>query len=162
MSDEIKDLSSSIIVLNNISKFPKHLKDLIYVYIPYTELICLNKNYFIKYHFNHRYNFYLFYATSIKKTNYIEGYIKHVIKNDLIYILDLILLRLKNRWLKKTRYHYKGNLYPCYLSYLQSLCIAYNSNNCLIKIKEILKCKKNKKGKKSYRNVISYNNTWKN
>lgn len=115
-----------------------------------TNILNIENDYFI------RKNYFL-----ILKSNYISNdqYITMLIRNGYDYILNTIIINKYNHWKNIKNYYYKGNKYPSYIIFLESLCIKYNSNKCRLVIRNLCDSKLRKK---RYKKIKTITNRWTN
>lgn len=143
--------------LFEISKTPEVIVNKIFEYVPIYTKQKLNKELYVKHHYNLRYDFYTYgLITGLQKKYQSDSYLKFIIQNDYNYIFSVLLLRKHYTWLKPKKILYKKNKHRCFLSFLCCLCEEYKSQKCL----ELIQSKF--KDKNLYRNVVSYNNKWTN
>lgn len=158
---------------------PDDIINVIKEFLPINVLFYTSRRYFEKYYINYR----LFINKSNTKKNnllhitndyYIRGnhflqlkyntinnsrYLNMIIRFDHFYIFGIIMEKKFKYWKKLKNYYYNGNRYPNYITFLDSLCIKYNSNKC----RNILNEKNNKEyklRKKRYKKIKTIHNRW--
>jgi hypothetical protein len=105
-----------------INKLPFVLINYIGEYIPFTSLVFVNKNYYIKYH-------YLLKICLIPKLC-IENYIRDIVKRDYHFVFDRLLNENYKKWLNMNGIIYKNTIYKNYIYFLKDFCLIHESNKC--------------------------------
>jgi hypothetical protein len=131
-----------LIKLKNI--FPIELIKIIFSYIPYHNIIFLNKNYYFSYH-NHL------------KINNIEKYVRNIIRFDNSFVFQMIINENLNKWLNIKKYLYNNIICYDYLSFINYFIIKNKANNCKKILDNLVGIGKNEFKKKN----IIINKRWK-
>tara|TARA_B100000963_G_scaffold348556_2_gene356325 strand:+ start:5173 stop:5679 length:507 start_codon:yes stop_codon:yes gene_type:complete len=166
-------------MLDNI---PHDVINVIKEFLPINVLFYTSKKYFEKYYINYR----LFinknnnnnvvdnYLLHISNDYYIRGnhflqlkynainnsrYLNMIIRFDHDYIFKTVMDQKFKFWKKLKNYYYNGSKYPNYITFLESLCIKYNSNNCRNIINENNEIEY-KLRKKRYKKIKTIHNRW--
>lgn len=116
---------------NNINKLPNVLIDYIKDYIPYTSLVFVNREYYIKYH-------YLLKINGLIPKIYIENYIRDIVRRDFHFVFEKILLENYKKWLDIKQFIYKNIIYKNYIYFLKDFCLINESGKCRIILNNFL------------------------
>ena len=100
-----------------IAYFPENVLSLIFEYFPYNKKYILNKS---CYNLYHKYITFTLY----------DSYIRHIIRNDMVYIFNIAYSESKEKWKSKTKKNYRGKKQMNYMDILNQYCIEYKSNKC--------------------------------
>lgn len=133
-------------LLQNITKIPEVLIDIVYEYIPLSTKIFLTKK---KYSENH----YLV-KSYINKRQY-ENYIRSMVRQDNSFVFSFLMHENIIIWTRIHNYLYKDHTYPNYILFLHEYCIENESTRCrelLDKYIEILGLNKNQHKKSTHNN----------
>lgn len=119
------DISNIIVsyLTIQISYFPMNVKYLIMEYLPYHNIYILNKYYYNMYH------------KKVIFTPY-DSYIRNIIRNDMIYIFQIVYTENKDKWSVNKKISYKGKKVMNYIELLNQYCIEYKSSKCRKLLKE--------------------------
>lgn len=141
------DISDLMQFFKNINVLPDDIISLIYLYIPKSATIFLNReNYLENHHLIRQF---------INKTN-IEKYIRSMVRQDNHFVFELLLDENHIRWINMKRYYYKECIYANYLNFLDSYAIDNQSTKCrkiIVSLLEKLGLNKNQHKKKTIRYI---------
>lgn len=125
-------------LLQNISKLPEVLVDIVYEYVPLlTKIFLTKKNYCENHHVVKSY---------INKRQY-ENYIRCMVRQDNSFVFSFLMHENIIIWARIHNYLYKDYTYDNYILFLHEYCIENESTRCreiLDKCIEILRLNKNK------------------
>jgi sugar-specific transcriptional regulator TrmB len=102
-----------------VNELPDVIIDIIFEYIPKTNVIFLNTTYYKLYHHFLKPHIRLY-----------ESYIRDVIKRDNDFVFKEILRENNDRLIKCKKYRYKDMIFNNYIYFLQYFCIEHNSEKC--------------------------------
>ena len=158
---------------------PEDVINIIKDYLPVNVLFYTSKKYFEKYYISYRLfvnknnsnNNNLIHITNdyyLRKNYFLclnfnsinnNRYLTMIVRFDHNYIFGIIMEKKFKQWSKLKNYYYNGDKYPNFITFLDSLCIKYNSNKCRIILKNINE-EEYKLRKKRYKKIKSINNKW--
>jgi len=89
-----------------------------------------------------------------------KSYLMKLIRNDYDYIFNIILKKKFNYWFKPWDFKYKQTTFPCFIEFLNFLCLEYKSRRC----RKIINDHKKTNGfdKKKYKRIRTKNSRWTN
>jgi hypothetical protein len=136
-------------ICKQILLLPDDIKLIIKEYIPFIVIIFLERKIYLS---SHPYiEFHL--------RSSINNYFRFVVRNDLDFVFEQVLINNYQKWLYIKKYKYKETSYYNYFSFILSFIIENNSNKCG-NIANLF-IKKNGISKKSYKNNTFINKRWK-
>jgi hypothetical protein len=131
----------------NINNLPKELILLVSSFIPVVAKICLNKEFYKKYH--HLFRDYI-------NKRELENYIRTTIRQDHDFVFSHILQENYKKWFNMKKYLHKNCIYSNYIYFLKTYCVENQSAKCneiiLFLFKELGLCK-NQHKKNLIRNI---------
>lgn len=104
-----------------INYLPDELIKYIFEYIHPSEIVFVNKEYYLSYH--------SFVRQMIPKNNY-ENYIRETIKRDHAFVFDQIIKENWKKWLLIREYLYKNSVYSNYIYFLKDYGLINDSIKC--------------------------------
>ncbi len=113
--------SSNFTFFKNMNKLPNIIVDIIYGYIPISELMFLTKDIYIENHYLVR--------GYVNKTK-IEKYIRTMVAQDNYFVFKQLLVENSKRWLNMKKYYHKECIYINYLYFLECFAIDNKSVMC--------------------------------
>lgn len=119
-------------VLQKIDTLPIELIKIIFDFLPDHHKICLNKNYYEKFHYLTRQliiNNFL-----CGKSAGLESVIRDIIKKDHHYPFEKLINENFNKWVSMKKYRYKSLLFSNYIYFLIYYCNENSSIACLNKL----------------------------
>jgi len=130
------------LLLISLDLIPMDCINIIKIFIPLEELYLSCKKYFQDYNdfkINTKYN----YLT--------RSYLVKIITNDFHYIFDIILHKKFISWFKAWKFRYESINFPCFIEFLNHLCLKYKSRKC----RKVINDHKIKNGfeKKKYKRI---------
>ena len=117
-------------LLKSVISLPDVLIDYIKKYIPFKEIVFINKEYYLLYH--------PFIKKMIIKNNY-ENYIRDTIRRDHHFVFEQMTKENWKRWLSIRDYRYKNSIYSNYIYFLKDFCLINDSTNCRNVLNSFLK-----------------------
>tara|TARA_B100000795_G_scaffold186711_1_gene141924 strand:- start:124 stop:552 length:429 start_codon:yes stop_codon:yes gene_type:complete len=95
------------------------------------------------------------------KSKYLtRSYLVKIIRNDFHYIFNIVLHKKFIDWFKAWKFRYEEITFPCFIEFLNYLCLKYKSRNC----RKVISDHKIKNGfeKKKYKRIRIKNSKWSN
>lgn len=139
-----------LVCLFRINRLPQELVREIYDFLPIKTRCILNK--FLYQIFNKHYLH--------------DAYIRHIIRKDLDYVFNDIVQKNFQNWEKVKKHKYKNKIFSNYTSFLNNICIEFNSTKCRTILQEVLTISlisKNRHKKNITKNIIKIiNREWTN
>ena len=118
-------------LLKNIYNLPEEVVWYeIYQYIPQIITIFLTKKNYVQDH--HLIRQYI-------KHDQIETYYRAMVRQDNDFVVRLLLVENKNKWLNMKTYYYKSCIYSNYLTFLEYYAIENESTKCRTVISDLSK-----------------------
>ena len=104
-----------------INYLPDELIKYIFEYVHPSEIVFVNKKYYLSYH--------SFVRQMIPKKNY-ENYIRETIKRDHSFVFEQIIKENWKKWLSIREYLYKNSVYSNYIYFLKDYGLINDSIKC--------------------------------
>lgn len=137
-------------LLQNISKLPEVLVDIVYEYVPLSTKIFLTKKTYCENHY--------LVKSYINKRQY-ENYIRCMVRQDNSFVFSFLINENITIWINKIfNFLYKDTTYDNYLWFLHEYCIEHESTRCkniIDKYIELLGL-----GKNQHKKSTSINSRW--
>lgn len=111
------------IFLNRLREIDQHIRSNIFEYIQPIHLVCLNKEYYVKYHY--------LITQSVSSRNY-ASYIRFIIRNDNMFTFGCLLNEKESQLMhiKKKPFSFNNKNFKNIYDYMTFLCKNYESENC--------------------------------
>ena len=104
-----------------INYLPDELIKYIFEYVHPSEIVFVNKKYYLSYH--------SFVRQMIPRKNY-ENYIRETIKRDHSFVFEQIIKENWKKWLSIREYLYKNSVYSNYIYFLKDYVLINDSIKC--------------------------------
>lgn len=104
-----------------INYLPDELIKYIFEYVHPSEIVFVNKKYYLSYH--------SFVRQMIPRKNY-ENYIRETIKRDHSFVFEQIIKENWKKWLSIREYLYKNSVYSNYIYFLKDYGLINDSIKC--------------------------------
>ena len=132
-------------IITYVDNLPNEIKDIIFQKISHSQLIFLNKSYYLKY------------CNKIPfLINNYSNYIRDLIRSDSVFIIDNILNYNLNYLIKKINIKYKNLIFYNYLQLIYHYIKYYSAQKCL----EVFNFKLSTFKKEWLKNNPYKNNRW--
>ena len=100
---------------------PNEIKNIIWHHISCRQKIFINKK--------HYYRLNPLIDTIISNIRY-DCYVRDIIRNDCLYVFNILFYRNMNKWLSKRNYKYNNVIYSDYVNFLLNYAYINNATKC--------------------------------
>lgn len=136
--------------LNIINMLPNDIIEYIWKFVNKRQKIFISKSYYIKYNS---------YIDKVISGNYMESYIRDIVRKDYFFSFKNMFYRYLTHWMQMKNYPYSNNMvFTNYIHFLKFYAEKNSSHNCLNFIKKHLITD----NLKSHKYKSSKNSKWRN
>jgi hypothetical protein len=105
--------------VKQIRDLPDDVINVIFEFIPYNNLICVNSYYYNLYHYLIKNDIQLF-----------ESYIRDMIRRDNNFVFKQLIRENIENWIRNRQYRYKNMVFSNYIYFVLHFCIENKSERC--------------------------------
>ena len=105
--------------VKQIRDLPDDVINVIFEFIPYNNLICVNSSYYNLYHYLIKNDIQLF-----------ESYIRDMIRSDYYFVFKQLIRENIEIWIRNRQYRYKNMVFSNYIYFVLHFCIENKSERC--------------------------------